>query len=52
MGRIKLEGYKCERCLHRWIPRGRKKPIVCSKCKSPYWDVPRKNKKIRKKNEN
>jgi len=45
MGRINIEGWKCERCGHMWLPRGGKKPVVCSKCKSPYWDTPRKNKK-------
>ncbi len=26
-----------------------KLPIVCPKCKSPYWNIPRKNKKISKR---
>ena len=41
MGKVKIisEGYKCERCSHEWIPRkNEEKPIVCPKCKSPYWD--------------
>jgi len=42
MGKVKIisEGYKCERCSHEWIPRknDEEKPIVCPKCKSPYWD--------------
>jgi predicted Zn-ribbon and HTH transcriptional regulator len=43
MGIVKLTGYKCERCGHRWVPRQtKKKPRVCPKCKSPYWDIPRK----------
>ena len=45
MSRVKiiLEGYKCERCGHEWIPRNIKdKPRVCPKCKSPYWDRSRK----------
>jgi predicted Zn-ribbon and HTH transcriptional regulator len=50
MARISLDGYLCERCGHKWISRGKKKPIVCPKCKSPYWNEPRKNKK-RGKNE-
>jgi len=33
----------CERCGHEWITRNLKKPKVCPKCKSPYWDTPRKN---------
>lgn len=42
MANIKLEGYKCERCGHTWVPREKDKPKVCPKCKSPYWDTPRK----------
>ena len=53
MGKIKLEGYICERCNHSWISRniGKKspEPRVCPKCKSPYWNVPRKNKQKTKK---
>lgn len=39
-----LEGYKCERCGHTWIPRATTEdtPTICPKCKSPYWDKPRK----------
>lgn len=38
-----LEGYKCERCNHTWIPRETTEgePLVCPKCKSPYWNKPR-----------
>ena len=39
---IKVEGYECERCSHQWVPRDDKPPKVCPKCKSPYWDRPRK----------
>lgn len=44
MGEIKIDGFKCERCGHLWVGRiGRKeKPVVCPKCKSPYWNIPRK----------
>lgn len=36
-------GYRCERCSHEWIPRGaEQEPFVCPKCKSPYWNRPRK----------
>jgi predicted Zn-ribbon and HTH transcriptional regulator len=50
MGRVIVEGHKCERCGHIWIPRkydaGKKKdPIICPKCKSPYWNMPRRVKK-------
>ena len=41
MARIKLIGYRCERCSHEWVPReSDQKPRVCPKCKSPYWDTP------------
>lgn len=57
MGEIKINGYICERCGHTWISRINerklnKKPLVCPLCKSPYWNIPRKNKKKKqKKNE-
>jgi hypothetical protein len=52
MGKVKLDGYICERCEHTWISRegerksGRdgREPIVCPKCKSPYWNIPRRRK--------
>lgn len=39
---MKLPTYTCVRCGHTWIPRTPDKPIVCPKCKSPYWDIPKK----------
>lgn len=48
MGEITLKGYICERCSHEWVSRSKKnkkeEPRVCPACKSPYWNVPRKNK--------
>ncbi len=47
MAKIKLtvQGFKCDRCGHEWVPRKEdEEPRVCPKCKSPYWNVPRKNK--------
>jgi Zn finger protein HypA/HybF involved in hydrogenase expression len=44
--KVKLEGYKCERCSHVWLPRkyGTKEdPVICPKCKSPYWNRPRES---------
>jgi DNA-directed RNA polymerase subunit RPC12/RpoP len=46
VGKVTLEGYKCERCSHVWVPRKyetsqKKDPIICPKCKSPYWNKPR-----------
>lgn len=39
-----LEGWECERCDHTWIARDTTEgePLVCPKCKSPYWNKPRK----------
>lgn len=57
MGEVKLDGYICERCGHIWAPRQDKStdkktlPTVCPRCKSPYWNSPRKNKKREVKNE-
>ena len=47
MGTIKItmEGFLCERCGYKWIPRNKEEsPRVCPKCKSPYWDKPKKKK--------
>ncbi len=43
---ISMMGYRCERCGHEWVPResSASEPRVCPKCKSPYWDRPRKQK--------
>ena len=46
---VKLEGYQCDRCGHRWSPpdgTGRwsvnnEDPKQCPKCRSPYWNKPR-----------
>ena len=40
--KVPLMGYRCERCKHEWLPRNKEAPRVCPKCKSPYWDKPRK----------
>jgi len=44
---MKLMRYKCLRCNHEWIPRKDETPVVCSKCKSPYWN---KAKQIKEEN--
>jgi DNA-directed RNA polymerase subunit RPC12/RpoP len=46
LGRIRVDAYKCERCGHIWLPseitkQQNRKPVVCAKCKSAYWDIPR-----------
>lgn len=51
--KINIDGYQCERCVHKWIARKKQYPKVCPKCKSPYWDSPskkNKNSQIRKNN--
>ena len=40
--KIKIEGFKCERCDHEWVSRKENIPIVCPKCKSPYWNIKKK----------
>ena len=42
MPRIELPKFTCLRCGHVWIPRKPVTPRICPKCKSPYWDVPRR----------
>jgi DNA-directed RNA polymerase subunit RPC12/RpoP len=46
MGKIKLDGFVCERCGHKWVKRANSEgePVVCPKCKSPYWNKPRRKK--------
>lgn len=34
----------CQRCGHRWQPRDVNRVRVCPKCKTPYWDTPKKEK--------
>jgi len=42
--------YSCTRCGHEWIPRDKKnEPRMCPKCKSAYWDRPRKLKRRKDK---
>ena len=36
-----LKKLKCLRCGHEWVPNITN-PITCPKCKSPYWNKPRK----------
>ena len=42
---IIVQGYRCLRCGHEWAPRKEETPRVCPECKSPYWNVPKKEKK-------
>ena len=47
---MEMPKYECLRCGYHWIPRTEKHPITCpnDKCRSPYWDRPRKNKLVKK----
>ena len=40
-----LPEYKCKRCNWTWIPRT-ENPLTCPKCRSPFWDKPRKRGEI------
>ena len=45
---ITKKGWKCLRCGHEWEQKegfdNKNKPKTCPKCRSVYWDVPRKKK--------
>lgn len=45
-----LRGYECERCKHQWVPRSKldELPIICPKCKSPYWNTPKQKAKSKR----
>lgn len=36
-----LPRLKCRRCGHEWVPR-KLDVRECAKCKSAYWDTPRR----------
>ena len=38
---IKLKKLKCQKCGHKWIPR-KTDVRMCPKCKTAFWDVPKK----------
>jgi DNA-directed RNA polymerase subunit RPC12/RpoP len=43
MSKVRIWGFQCSRCGHKWLPRdGVDQPQVCPSCKSPYWDRPRR----------
>ena len=43
-----MEQETCLRCGHKWYKRNPEIPKVCPKCKTPYWDRPRKEPKALK----
>ena len=44
MGETTIKAFQCDRCGHSWLPRLKieQKPTICPKCKSAYWDKPRR----------
>ncbi|MEX0756087.1 MAG: hypothetical protein WD556_13405 [Actinomycetota bacterium] len=45
MAKIKVDGYRCERCGYEWVPRKKNaRPRYCPnpKCHNAYWDEPKK----------
>ena len=41
MAKVTIPKLKCERCGHSWVPR-KSEITICPRCKSPYWNRPRK----------
>jgi hypothetical protein len=37
-----LKGWKCLRCGWEWVPRSKEEPELCAKCRTPYWNKPRR----------
>lgn len=33
---------QCKRCGHSWFTRKEGSPKVCGRCRSPYWNTPKK----------
>jgi predicted Zn-ribbon and HTH transcriptional regulator len=49
IGMVKLDGCRC-RCGHEWLSREKgERPMVCPKCKSPRWDKPYKDERLKAK---
>ena len=44
MAVIEKPAYRCDRCDHEWYPRLQTEelPAICPKCKSAYWNKPRR----------
>ena len=45
--KIKIEKLNCKRCGHTWTPR-KEEVRICPKCKSPYWDIKKKESRDKK----
>jgi len=37
--------HQCKRCPHEWASKS-EHPVMCPRCKTPYWDRERKKKKV------
>jgi len=46
MKNITIPKRKCLRCGYNWALRKEQEPIICPKCKSPYWNKERKSKLV------
>lgn len=49
LGKVKVDGYRCERCGHIWTPRKSTYgdniiPVLCPACRSAYWNRQRERK--------
>ena len=45
MGVTTVKAFKCDRCGYEWCPKTAEiKPLTCPKCRSPFWDTPRRRK--------
>jgi len=42
-----IEKPRCYRCGYAWESESKEPPVVCPRCKSPYWDRPRRQRKGR-----
>lgn len=45
----KVDAWVCQRCGHVWVPHvSTVRPTTCPNpnCRSPYWDKPRRPKKL------
>jgi hypothetical protein len=40
--------HQCKRCGKTWFPRSPGKPKICPTCKTPYWNMPRKERILAK----
>lgn len=48
---VEVMSHECLRCRYKWVgkPGMKKLPVNCPKCKSSYWDKPRKRNYLKPK---